>query len=67
MSCWNLLHNSYVSFINRDLKSSTSIPACASSEGSGETARMRRLTGAFAARYWVEYQFLVIWLKCLCM
>ena len=37
---------------------------CANSEGSGETARMRRLAWAFAGRLCDKYHYLMIWLNC---
>ena len=37
---------------------------CANSEGSGETARMRRLAWAFAGRLCDKYHNLMSWLKC---
>ena len=36
---------------------------CANSEGSGETARMRKLAWAFAGRLCGKYHNLMIWLK----
>ena len=36
---------------------------CANSEGSGETARMRRLAWAFAGRLCDKYHNLMSWLK----
>ena len=36
---------------------------CANSEGSGETARMRRLDWAFADRICDKYQILMGWLN----
>ena len=36
---------------------------CANSEGSGETARMRRLAWAFAGRLCNKYHNLMSWLK----
>ena len=40
---------------------------CANSEGSGETARMRRLARAFAGRLYdkLKYHNLTIWLRCI--
>ena len=35
---------------------------CANSEGSGETARMRRLAWAFAGRLYDKYHKLMSWL-----
>ena len=37
---------------------------CANSEGSGETARMRRLAWVFAGRLCDKYHNLMSWLKC---
>ena len=37
---------------------------CANSEGSGETARMRRLAWAFAGRLCDKYHNLISWLNC---
>ena len=37
---------------------------CANSEGSGETAQMRRLAWAIAGRLYDEYHNLMSWLKC---
>ena len=37
---------------------------CANSEGSGETARMRRLAWAFAGRLCAKYYNLMSWLNC---
>ena len=43
--------------------SSTSILLCANSEGSGDTARMRRIACAFVGRLRDKYQNFMSWLN----